>query len=118
MSAADDLPPLDTLEARSAAQSASLLGTLSVILCLMAPCASCMPLVFALPLSLWTTFQARRVLAATTDEVAMAYARGALANGVVSLVYSSLMLLLVLTYIGLYVAMIAFALIAAGTSGP
>ena len=96
---------------RSRARTANTLGLISVILCLVAPCSSCMTLLGALPMSLITVHYSRTVLADEPDEVAAAYARTGMATGVISLIYSVIMLLVVVAYFGLYFGIIGLAVL-------
>ena len=94
---------------RGRAQTANTLGLISVILCLVAPCASCLTILFALPLSMVCIHSARTVLAEDPDEATTVYARTGLVLGVVSLVYSCIVILIIIGYIMLYVGLIAVA---------
>ena len=65
-------------------------------------------------LSLVAVHYGRTVLAEDPDEVAVTYARTGMTIGVVSAVYSGLMLMMIAAYIMLYVGMIALVVVAEG----
>ena len=83
---------------RQRATTANTLGIVSVIMCLVAPCATYMPLLFAFPLALITVHYGRSVLAEDPDEITTVYARTGLTLGVIALVYSALLLLVVAAF--------------------
>lgn len=91
----------------------STFGTVSVVLCLLLPCASCFALMAALPLGVVAIQMARGVLAAGPDEVAEVQARHGMTTGTIAVVYSSILIALILGYLLVYFAMIA-AVVAAG----
>ncbi len=104
----NDLPSVD-YEARDRARTSSTLGTLSVVLCLVAPCASCMTLIFALPLSLFAIQFARTAMEESTDELTLAHGRNGMTLGVISLIYTLIMMFIVFCYVMLYVGLILLA---------
>jgi len=93
---------------RELARLSSTLGTMSIVLCLAAPCASCMPLFFSVPLSLVAIQYARGALEDTDDQVTLALGRNGMTLGLIALVYSLILLASILFYILIYVVMIAF----------
>jgi hypothetical protein len=95
---------------RGQAQTANTLGLIAVILCLVAPCAGCMTILIALPLSMVCIHSARTVLAEDPDETSAVYARTGLVLGVVSLVYCCIVLMIALVYVMLYVGLFAAVL--------
>ena len=105
------IDPDAVYDVRARARTANTLGLISLILCLVAPCSSCMTLLGALPMSLITVHYSRTVLADDPDEVATAYARTGMATGVISLIYSLIMLLVVVAYFGLYFGIIGLAVL-------
>ena len=108
----NDLVAVDH-DARNRARTSSTLGTLSIVLCLVAPCASCMTLFFALPLSLVSIQFARTAMEDSDDELTIAYGRNGMTLGVISLIYTLIMLFIAFCYIMLYVGIIAMV-VAAG----
>jgi len=108
----NDLVPIDH-EARDRARTSSTLGTLSIVLCLVAPCASCLTLFFALPLSLVSIQFARTAMEDSEDELTIAYGRNGMTLGVIALIYTLIMLFIAFCYVMLYVVM--FGAIFAGT---
>lgn len=103
-------------QARERAHLAWNLGYISVILCLVTPCGGCMPLLGALPVSLMALQLSRTALAASPDEVSEVHARHGMATGLLSLIYSGLLLAMVLLYVLLYVGIFAAALLGTLTS--
>ncbi len=102
-------PP--TVTAHERARTASTLGLVCVGLVLLAPCASCLPMVFALPLALVALRYARDArLGHEDDPVVEAHVRNATATSVMAALYSALVLLLVASYFMLYIGIIALAI--------
>ncbi len=87
-------------------------GLVSVLLCIVAPCSSYMTLLLALPLGGVAWLSGRRILASSPDEVTEVYARTAQITGMISLIFSTLMLLFAVVFVVLYGGLIA-ALVAA-----
>lgn len=109
MSQPFDEPAFDAgFDPREKARMASTFGVISVVLCLATPCASCFSLMAALPMGLVAIQQARAVQAVSSDEVALVQARHGQITGMISVIYSAILLTLILAYIGLYVALIGF----------
>ena len=100
-------PGPDATSLREKARMSSTFGLIAVVLCLMAPCASCMTLIAAFPLGLVAVQYGRTVLASHPDEVAEVQARHGIATGGAALAYSGLLLGLFLAYLLLYAGMIA-----------
>lgn len=87
------------------ARSAWVFGLAAVILALVSPCASSMPLLVALPLALVASTKARAVLASPDlDATTEVYGRTAQILGLATAVWSSLMLLALFTLITIYAA--------------
>lgn len=95
-------------------EQASMLATLSVILCFMASCGGCITVFVAVPLSMWGLSLARTALdTPQPTAVVDAWARPARTMNLVALIYSGLLSLFIVTYIGLYGVAIVGVVVAA-----
>jgi hypothetical protein len=99
-------------ENQNQARQAWTFGLAAILLCVVAPCASQMTLILALPLG-WIAFaKARRVLAdgPSLDEATEVYARTGQITGLVALAWSVFMLLMLAFVILMYVGMFAMVI--------
>lgn len=104
----------DILKLRQDARTAWSFGLAAVVLCIVAPCSSCMSLVMALPLGGMALAMGRRILQHTPDEATEVYARTAQITGLIAVGFSALVLLCVIAVLLAYGGLIA-ALVFSGS---
>lgn len=101
------MTPLTEEDRLKLAEQASMIATLSILLCLMASCGGCITVFLALPTSLWGLSLARSALdTESPSPVVSAYASPARTMNLIAAIYSGLLSLAIVAYIGLYAVLI------------